>query len=51
LGRIANATRPFSAEHSSTKSKNVNKKVSRISSGVFNDEIGDFDRDFEEELA
>ena len=52
LGKLTNVTRPFSAEHSSTKSKKLNKKESRLSSGIFNEEIGgEFERDFEEDLV
>ena len=51
LGRLGTTTRPFSAEHSSNKSNHVNKKASRLSSGVFNEDLGEFERDFDEDLA
>jgi hypothetical protein len=44
-------SRPFSAEHSSTRSNQMNKKVSKLSSVVFNEDIAEFDRDFDDELT
>jgi len=40
--------RPFSAEHSSTKSNNQQKKPP---SGLLNEDLADFERDSEEDIA
>jgi hypothetical protein len=48
--KAATQIRPFSAEHSSTKSNNQ-KKVSKLPSGMFNEDLADFERDSEEDIA
>jgi hypothetical protein len=48
--KAATQIRPFSAEHSSTKSNNQ-KRPSKLPSGMFNEDLADFDRDSEEEIA
>jgi hypothetical protein len=46
--KTALQARPFSAEHSSTKSNNQQKKPP---SGLLNEDLADFERDSEEDIA
>lgn len=50
IDKTATQARPLSAEHSSTKSNNQ-KKASKLPSGVFNEDLADFERDSEEDIA
>lgn len=49
--KTATQPRPFSAEHSSTKSNNQQKKPSKLPSGILNEDLADFERDSEEDIA